>query len=221
MSRKHRHQRQFPQTAPDPNTHTVAPPETDESFSETEALPCPQLDPDLPYWLPSGDSWNELPREIRDAIPRVLSPAYRQFVLDAPNQLERSLGLTLVHLLWLEVCDHVRMALAVADPSSLAATLANPDRLIGRHLNLITAKCRAELLLKFRRFNSHTEQPTSNLESRQSVDQHPSQRPLPVPSSPKPTYGLEPRQSVDQHSPPSAPQIPSPIPDLQSLIPNP
>ncbi len=110
-----------------------------------------QHGPDLPYWLPSGDYWDGLPREIRDAVPRVLAPAYRKFVLDAPGELERSLGLTLVHLIWLEVCDHVRMAVATADPLSLAATLNDPDAMIARHLNLITAKCQtAELLVKLR-----------------------------------------------------------------------
>ena len=66
--------------------------------------------------------------------PRVLAPAYRKFVLDAPGELERSLGLTLVHLIWLEVCDHVRMALAVADSLSLDAKLNDPDAMIARHL---------------------------------------------------------------------------------------
>jgi hypothetical protein len=110
-----------------------------------------QHGPDLPYWLPSGDYWDGLPREIRDAVPRILGPAYRKFVLEAGGELERSLGLTLVHLIWLEVCDHVRMALAAADSLSLAAALNDPDAMIARHLNLITAKCQtAELLVKLR-----------------------------------------------------------------------
>jgi hypothetical protein len=125
---------------------------SDNHQDTTEPAPAAaQHGPDLPYWLPSGSNWNGLPREIRDAVPRVLAPAYKKFVLEAPGELERSLGLTLVHLTWLEVCDQVRMALATADPTSMEAILSKPDELIGRHLNLITAKCQtAELLVKLR-----------------------------------------------------------------------
>ena len=71
----------------------------------------------LPPWLPVGDRWNDLPEAIRQAVPRILVPAYRQFVLDAPDELQRSIGLTLVHLLWLEVCDQMHLVEVVADPT--------------------------------------------------------------------------------------------------------
>ena len=62
------------------------------------------------------ETWQLLPDGVRRAVSRVLAPAYRRFVLDAPGELERSIGLTLVHLMWLEVCDQVRLAEAAADP---------------------------------------------------------------------------------------------------------
>ena len=104
-----------------------------------------------PPWLPTGDRWNDLPEAIRQAVPSVVVPAYRQFVLDAPDELQRSIGLTLVHLLWLEICDQARLTEVVADPSSLAAVLNNPEQMIDRHLNLVAAKSQtAELLVKLR-----------------------------------------------------------------------
>jgi hypothetical protein len=118
----------------------------------TPAPSLPSPDPDvLPPWLPVGDRWNELPEAVRQAVPRILVPAYRQFVLDAPDELQRSVGLTLVHLLWLEVCDQMHPVEVVADPTSLAATLSNPEEMIDRHLNLVAAKSQtAELLVKLR-----------------------------------------------------------------------
>ena len=79
-----------------------------------------------PSWLPIGDRWNDLPEAVRQAVPRVILPAYRQFVLDAPDELQRSIGLSLVHLLWLEVCDQSRVTEVVADRSCLAAVPSLP-----------------------------------------------------------------------------------------------
>ncbi len=45
--------------------------------------PPPARDEAPPPWLPTGDRWNDLPEPIRQAVPRILAPAYRQFVLDA------------------------------------------------------------------------------------------------------------------------------------------
>jgi hypothetical protein len=116
------------------------------------SAPTPPPDPDqLPPWLPTGNRWNDLPEALRQAVPRVLIPAYRQFVLDAADQLQRSAGMTLVHLLWLELCNQMHMVDAVADPMSLAATVNDPERMIDRHLTLVAAKSQTtELLAKLR-----------------------------------------------------------------------
>jgi hypothetical protein len=111
-------------------------------------------DDTLPPWLPVGDRWQNLPAAIRQAVPRVLVPAYRQFVLEAPDELQRSIGLTLVHLIWLEVCDQARLSEVVADPTCLAAVLNDPEKMIDRHLGLVAAKSQtSELLIKLRLVN--------------------------------------------------------------------
>jgi hypothetical protein len=128
--------------------------------------PCPPndapvpRDPDIPHWLPASDRWGELPETIRDAIPRILAPAYRRFILDAPNELERSVGLTLVHLIWLELCGQVQLSLAAADPNCLDAILKDPDDMIDRHLRLATVKCQTtELLVKMRMVTEMLQRP--------------------------------------------------------------
>jgi hypothetical protein len=108
----------------------------------------------LPPWLPTGERWESLPQNLRQAVLRLLTPAYRQFVLDAPDELQRSIGLTLVHLLWLELCSQARLGDVVAAPTCLAAVLNDPEEMIGRYLNLVAAKNQTtELLVKLRLVN--------------------------------------------------------------------
>jgi hypothetical protein len=113
--------------------------------------PIEARDPDAPHWLPGGQQWKQIPKELRSAVVKILTPAYHRFVVDAPGELERSVGLTLVHLTWLELCGQLQMASAVSDPTSAAAILQDPDDLIDRHLRLVTTKCQtSELLMKLR-----------------------------------------------------------------------
>ena len=124
----------------------------DEKVRESaDAAPRAQHAPDVPHWIPNDYRWDQFPPQVRDAVVRIVTPAYRQFVLEAPGELERSVGLTLVHLTWLEICDQIQMAAASADPSSLDAILGDPQGTLDRHLRLATAKCQtAELLMKLR-----------------------------------------------------------------------
>ena len=69
------------------------------------------------------------------------------FVLDAANQLERSVGVTLVHLNRLELCGQARLAQVMANPNSLEAILDGPEQMIDRHLRLAKAKCHTVALL--------------------------------------------------------------------------
>jgi hypothetical protein len=80
------------------------------------------------------------------------------FILDASSELERSIGSTLVHLMWLELCGQVQLAGGTADPHSLEAILQNPEEMIERHLHLTTVKCQtAELFMKMRIVNETLE----------------------------------------------------------------
>jgi len=108
---------------------------------------------DGPHWLPQGPYWDRLPEAIKWAAREILSPAYRQLVVEAPDELQRSTGMTLVHLMWLEICDQIHMAQSVADRESAFAIADPPDRAMEKHLPLVAAKCQvSELLLKLRLF---------------------------------------------------------------------
>ncbi len=126
-----------------PTRRRKTPPPTDKIVAPTG--------PDIPHWIPDDYHWEKFPESIRQTVPRLLAPAYRRFVLDAPGELERSVGLTLVHLMWLELCGQIQMAIATANPDSLDALLGDPEGMLERHLRLTTAKCQtAELLMKLR-----------------------------------------------------------------------
>ncbi|MEN6458961.1 MAG: hypothetical protein ABFC63_08515 [Thermoguttaceae bacterium] len=121
------------------------------------AAPCGE---DVPHWLPADHRWQEMPAEVRNAVSGILAPAYRRFVIDAPGELERSIGLTLVHLMWIEICDQAKMVVIAADPQSLDAILGRPDEMIERHLRLATVKCQtAELLLKLQAVHALLDSP--------------------------------------------------------------
>jgi hypothetical protein len=114
--------------------------------------------PDMPPWLPSGGAWERLPQEVREPALRLLPPAYRHFVLDVPDELQRSVGAALVSLTWLELCGQVRLAQLLANPDSLVAILEDPDELTARHLRLVKAKCRTvELMVKLKVINRSLE----------------------------------------------------------------
>ena len=88
--RRRRHRRRRKNAAP--AAVAAAPP----------AVPPPPPNPRAPMWVPSGADLEAVPEEVRQMIPRVIEPAYEQFVLRAADGLERWIGNTLVHLLWLE-----------------------------------------------------------------------------------------------------------------------
>ena len=110
-----------------------------------DTRPLPQH-PDIPPWLVAGEAWEKLPDEIRDPALRILPPAYRRFVLDVPNELERSIGAALVSLTWLELCGQVRLAHVLANSDALEALFDDPRELTARHLRLVKAKCRTVAL---------------------------------------------------------------------------
>lgn len=123
------------------------------------AAPEPGPDMTLPYWLSRGPLWAKIPEDLRQAVLDVLVPAYRQLVVDAPTPLERSVGITLAHLMWLEMAEQVRMATTVADPMAFLSDpsaildLTKPAELVTRHMGLVATKCQtAELLMKIRAF---------------------------------------------------------------------
>jgi hypothetical protein len=72
-------------------------------------------------------------------------------VLEVEDDLERSVGITLVHLMWLEICDHEEMSGSVGNRESVISIVKGPEAQIARHLPMVAAKNgTAELLMKIR-----------------------------------------------------------------------
>lgn len=99
-------------------------------------------DPSMrPFWVPASVDWGTLPSELRAAITALVHPAYQELVLGASDALERSTGLTIVHLLWLEVLQQLELGqdpLPGPSPESEDRQMA-----IDRHLRLVRGKLAA------------------------------------------------------------------------------
>ena len=103
------------------------------------------------YWLAAGTVWNETAEPIRQAAVDLILPAYRMLVADCPDPLERASGMSLVYLMWLEVCQQHKLGQTVSAPESIFAVVAKPAEQIARHLSLLAAKQQvADLLFKSR-----------------------------------------------------------------------
>jgi hypothetical protein len=129
----------------------------------------------LPYWIPAGVELDNLPPELVKAIAEVINPAYRELVVLARPGLAQSTGLTVVHLLWLEIIDHLQLAGKTCSNDPLEI-LGGESRqtIIARHLRLVHSKLKAsEFLLRLNAFKSHW----PNLES--STHSHGSILPMP------------------------------------------
>jgi hypothetical protein len=98
--------------------------------------------PGQPLWMPEGLDLDNLPVEIRQAAEEIVKPAYEQLVLRADPGLQRSLGASLVHLLWLEILDQFDIK---HEYSTACLTLDRPverRRSVEHHVRLLDAKLR-------------------------------------------------------------------------------
>ncbi len=142
--------RKMPATAkPRPPKRPVAKQRKRRKKPRAELVAPPSAD--LPYWIPRDSGWDSLSELTRQAVTQILAPAYRQLVLQAEGEVERSVGITLVHLMWLEICAQIPLAPAVGNPLSVLALTDDPQMMVARHPHLVAAKCQtAELLSKVR-----------------------------------------------------------------------
>ncbi len=99
-----------------------------------------QVDAPRPFWVPAGASFDSLPEELKTAIIGVINPAYRELVMSASSGLEQSTGLTIVHLLWLEILDQIQLGKGVVKNSDEPDTSKHRDTMIARYLRLVGAK---------------------------------------------------------------------------------
>lgn len=79
-----------------------------------------------PFFIPSGEKFERLPEAERAFISAVLEPTYREMVLEADSAIERSQGVTVTHLLWLEAQAQIELGRSrpeVEEPSARQAKI--------------------------------------------------------------------------------------------------
>lgn len=99
-----------------------------------------------PFFIPQGVEFDKLTGEMKAAIQGIINPAYRQLVLESRDGLEKSIGVTIVHLLWLEILDQVELGqdFSTSSPRQMSAERM---KLIDRHLRVVNAKSKASNFL--------------------------------------------------------------------------
>ena len=93
-----------------------------------------------PPWTPHGVDLNLVPTEVREAIAELIQPVYEQYVLRATDALEKSLGASIAHLLWLEVLDQFDIRREYIKFDAVMDMTMNRPAMIERHLRLLGSK---------------------------------------------------------------------------------
>jgi hypothetical protein len=96
----------------------------------------------IPLWAPDGADLKVVPPEIRQAIAQLIQPIYEQFVLNASDGLEKSLGITITHLLWLEILEQLDIKREYVQIEAVLHITHNRPEMIDRHLHLLDSKLR-------------------------------------------------------------------------------
>jgi hypothetical protein len=106
-----------------------------------------------PLWIPPGLKIDTLAPGLQFAIKEIINPVYDELVLSAPNAFERSIGLSYVHLAWLELIEQIEFGRALElDLPKGRGTEGHQDR-IGRYLHVVTTKDKvAKFLLEVQKF---------------------------------------------------------------------
>ncbi len=149
--------------------------------SRRKSSACPAA---TPTWIPKGEDLKRIPPDVQAALAETIQPAYEQLVLQAAHPIDRSLGHTLVHLLWLEVLEQYDLGLEYLNFHAALGLPGGRSQAIDQHLRLINSKLRVGYFLQrvqeIRR--RHAEAP-----------------PLPNPPAPSPAVdALEKTTPVDQ-----------------------
>jgi hypothetical protein len=101
----------------------------------------------VPYWIPNEVDLGRFPAELRAAIAEVINPAYHELVERARDGLQKSAGLTVLWLMWLEILDHIQLGHSLGSSASMPETSKEREQLITRHLRLVGSKVKASSFL--------------------------------------------------------------------------
>ena len=121
-----------------------------------------------PYWVPAGVRLDDMPAELQAAIAAVINPVYEDVVLSSNDGLARSTGVTVCHLLWLEVLSQFELGRLVSVTDSESSDEERQEA-IAKHIRLAQAKLKASgLLLRLRDFERRWGGPLSGVSKLQN-----------------------------------------------------
>jgi hypothetical protein len=103
--------------------------------------------PGRPLWMPEGTDLERMPVEIRQAVAEILRPAYEELVDQAGSGMEKSLGTSLVHLLWLEILEQYDIKKDYCKFDLLLEVDGTRGFAIDRYLKLVNSKLRLSSML--------------------------------------------------------------------------
>ena len=101
----------------------------------------------LPLWVPHGIDLRVVPEEVQNAAAELVQPLYDQFVINASDCMEKSLGVTITHLLWLEILEQFDLKREYTQIQAVLDIPGNRQDMIDRHLRLIDSKLRVGYFL--------------------------------------------------------------------------
>jgi hypothetical protein len=119
---------------------------TKKTRTKTKPPPTPGS-PLLPPWVPNDRELELVPDAVRQAVNQVVQPVYERFVLDSSDPLEKSLGVTVTHLLWLEILQQADLKREYTEITAVLGTQNNHHREIDQHLRIIESKVKVGYLL--------------------------------------------------------------------------
>ena len=97
--------------------------------------------------MPEGVDLQFVPAEVQQAARELVQPLYDQFVIGAADGLEKSLGVTIAHLLWLEILEQFDIKREYTQVEAVLNLAGNRAEMIDRHLRLIDSKLRVGYFL--------------------------------------------------------------------------
>jgi hypothetical protein len=106
-----------------------------------------------PLWIPPEVRFDELSPALQRGIKEIVDPAYDQLVLQAQTAIERSSGLTYVHLLWVELVEQIDLGKDMGKTLLRGGGTVSHQEKLQRHMRVIAQKDKiAKYILEVQKF---------------------------------------------------------------------
>jgi len=96
----------------------------------------------VPAWVPDGTDLEYVPDRVKQSMREIVQPLYDRLVVEARHPLDRSLGMTLAHMTWLEILDEEDHRREYTEILSVLKLAQNRESKIQHHVRMLEAKIR-------------------------------------------------------------------------------